>query len=59
MLKIHTHIYDKLDYFIRMNKIPNIIFHGESGSGKKTLVNNFLNKIYNDNKELKKKTLCL
>lgn len=55
MLKIHTEIYDKLDYFIEKNKIPNIIFHGQSGSGKKTVVHNFLDKIYNDDKTLKKK----
>jgi hypothetical protein len=36
----------KLDYFIASKKIPNIIFHGESGSGKRTILNNFLYKIY-------------
>ena len=55
MLKIHTQIYDKLDYFIKKNKIPNIIFHGQSGSGKKIVVHNFLDKIYNNDKTIKKK----
>ena len=55
MLKIHTQIYDKLEYFIEKNKIPNIIFHGHSGSGKKMVVHNFLDKIYNNDKKLKKK----
>ena len=32
MLKIHADIYKKLDYFIEKNKIPNIIFHGNSDS---------------------------
>lgn len=51
MLKIHEHIYDKLDYFYKMHKIPNIIFHGASGSGKRSIVNEFINKIYDNNKE--------
>lgn len=37
----------KLNHFCRENRIPHIIFHGESGSGKKTIVNNFIKKIYN------------
>ena len=46
-LSIHKEIIDKLDYFINLKKIPHIIFHGSYGSGKKTLVNYFINKIYN------------
>jgi len=49
-LLIHQKIYEKLDYFHRSNKIPHIIFHGSSGSGKRTIVDNFLNKIYNNEK---------
>jgi len=45
-LNIHAEIYDKLKYFINIEKIPNIIFHGPSGSGKRTLVNNFIKMIY-------------
>ena len=48
-LDIHSAIKSKLDYFKSINKIPNIIFHGPSGSGKKTLVNDFIKAIYNDN----------
>jgi len=51
LLKIHESIYEKLDYFYKMHKIPNIIFHGASGSGKRTIVNDFINKIYDNNKE--------
>ena len=51
-LNIHTDIMKKLDYFIKVEKIPNIIFHGESGSGKRTIVNNFVKKIYNNDKDL-------
>ena len=46
---------EKLDYFLKIEKIPNIIIYGGAGSGKKTLVNNFLNKIYT--KEEKEKYL--
>uniref|UniRef100_A0A6C0LK89 AAA+ ATPase domain-containing protein n=1 Tax=viral metagenome TaxID=1070528 RepID=A0A6C0LK89_9ZZZZ len=45
ILNIHQNIYERLDYFINASKIPNIIFHGDSGSGKRTIVNNFINKI--------------
>lgn len=45
-LPIHVHILEKLDRFIALNKIPHIIFHGPSGTGKLTLVKEFLNKIY-------------
>jgi hypothetical protein len=36
----------KLDYFINIRKIPNIIFHGSAGCGKRTVVGNFINRIY-------------
>ena len=49
-LPIHDKIYEKLDYFRQSNKIPHIIFHGTSGSGKRTIVNNFIDKIYESNK---------
>jgi len=51
MLDIHQSIKAKLDYFYKIHKIPNIIFHGSSGSGKKTVVNEFIHKIYDNNKE--------
>ena len=36
---------EKLDYYLAQNKIPNIIFHGPPGSGKKTLLTQFIQKI--------------
>jgi DNA polymerase III delta prime subunit len=51
LLDIHTSIKEKLDYFYKIHKIPNIIFHGSNGSGKKTIVNEFINKIYDNNKD--------
>lgn len=50
-LDIHKHIYERLNIFYEKNNIPNIIFHGSSGSGKKTIVYHFLNKIYNNDKQ--------
>ena len=49
-LKIHCDIKEKLDYFIKQKKIPNIIFHGASGCGKNCLVTDFINNVYNGNK---------
>jgi len=46
LLPIHQKIVTKLDYFHQQNKIPHIIFHGSSGSGKRTIVDQFLHKIY-------------
>jgi DNA polymerase III delta prime subunit len=48
----HPEIKDKLNFFLTTGKIPNIIFHGASGSGKRTIVNNFISDIYQHNKEL-------
>jgi hypothetical protein len=50
-MNIHSNIREKLDYFIKQKKIPNIIFHGVSGSGKNHLVNDFIHKIYNGDKQ--------
>ena len=49
-LNIHNDIKKKLDYFIKTRKIPHIIFHGESGTGKRTLLNNFIKDIYEHDK---------
>ena len=50
-LNVHPKIYEKLDYFIKESKIPHIIFYGPSGSGKRTIMNNFIQKIYNSDKQ--------
>ena len=58
MLPIHQHIKEKLDYFLSIQKIPNIIFHGPPGSGKKTLLIDFIQKIYqNDKNKMKQYTM--
>lgn len=47
---INENIEKKLDFFYETNQIPNIIFHGSSGTGKKTIIFDFLYKIYNNDK---------
>lgn len=49
---IHENIVNKLQHFIEIKKIPNIIFHGPNGSGKRTIVNNFVSNIYENDKAL-------
>ena len=50
-LSIHQNIHNKLDFFIKENKIPHIIFYGPSGSGKRSILNGFINDIYNNDKQ--------
>jgi DNA polymerase III delta prime subunit len=50
-LAIHQNIKNKLQYFYENCKIPNILFNGSSGSGKSHLVNEFINLIYENDKE--------
>lgn len=49
---IHSEITTKLVKLLETNKIPNIIFHGSAGCGKRVLVSNFIKRIYSNNKEL-------
>jgi hypothetical protein len=49
-LPIHDNIRQKLDYFYRTKTVPHLIFHGSSGTGKRTLVYDFINKIYDQDK---------
>ena len=51
-LDIHKDIKKKLNYFIQTRKIPHIIFHGESGTGKRTILQDFISDIYYHDKEL-------
>jgi len=47
---LHKSVKEKLDYFIKTKKIPHIIFYGPNGCGKKNLLVEFINKIYNYDK---------
>jgi GTPase SAR1 family protein len=51
----HVDIQKRLKYFHNVRKVPNIIFHGPNGSGKRTIVNSFIHLIYENNKEKIKK----
>lgn len=51
MLNIHENIKEKLDFFYTSHKIPNLLFHGMTGSGKRTIVNEFIQKIYDNDRE--------
>ena len=58
-LKIHQDIVEQLDEYYKEDKVPNIIFHGKSGSGKKTIVMDFINKIYKNEEDKKKYVLIV
>ena len=51
MLNIHQNIKEKLDFFYTSHKIPNLLFHGTTGSGKRTIVSEFIHKIYDNDRE--------
>ena len=54
MAEFHPHITEQLLFFLKNDKIPNIIFYGPNGSGKRTIVHNFLTAIYRNNKPVMK-----
>lgn len=53
-VELHKNLSEKLEFFLKTDKIPNIIFHGPSGGGKRTIVHNFVLDIYGRSKELVK-----
>jgi len=56
----HKNIIDRLNYFLEMNQIPNMIFYGDNGVGKKYILKYFINKIYDfDNDSIKNNTLII
>lgn len=56
---LHDPIKSRLQKFYESNKIPNIIFNGSSGTGKRTIVHWFLNLIYGENKQIMKSNIML
>jgi len=52
-------IKERLDQFYNSKKIPHLIFHGASGTGKRTIVHEFLLKIYGDYKSIMKSNIML
>jgi len=51
LLNINEIIKKKLKYFHEIHKIPNILFHGPPGSGKRTIVKDFIHLIYGNDRE--------
>lgn len=50
-------IENKLNSFLKTKKIPNIIFHGKSGSGKREIVHKFILDIFENNLEIMEKNI--
>ena len=48
---------EKLDYYLEHKQIPNLLFHGPSGSGKKTILQSFLKKLYPDKETLEQQVM--
>ena len=56
----HDKIRSKLEFFTNTKKIPNIIFHGPSHAGKRTILNEFLQNIYaNDPHKMKSQIMTV
>jgi len=54
----HPTIREKLYHFYKTRKIPHILFYGENGCGKKTLVMDFIHLIYDgDKQKIKQNTM--
>lgn len=52
MISIHENIKSRLAAFLAQDSIPNMIFHGPTGSGKRTLVYDYVSQIYGNDKDL-------
>ena len=52
ILDFHKDIKNTLNNFSKSKQIPNILFHGPHGSGKRTLVSTFINNIYENDQEI-------
>lgn len=59
MMDRNINVIKKLNYFLATKKIPNIIFHGASGTGKRTIVNKFLSDIYGGDKSKVKNNVMM
>lgn len=48
--QLHQNIKKKLDGFLTSQRIPHLLFHGSSGTGKRSIIYDFINKIYQHEK---------
>ena len=51
IITLHSQIKQKLSDFYMHKRIPNLLFHGSSGTGKRTLVYDYIYQIYEGNRE--------
>lgn len=51
--EINSNIVEKLDMYIQKKNVPNMLFYGFPGSGKKTLLKNFLLNFYKNDSIMK------
>lgn len=58
-MNIHKEIEKQLEYFYQVKKVPNIIFYGNNGSGKKTLLSDFLLKVYSTQENMNKYSMIV
>jgi hypothetical protein len=54
-----TTVMRKLDSFYKQSKIPHLLFHGSHGTGKKTLVFDFIHRIYHHDKQKVKENVMV
>jgi hypothetical protein len=55
--EVHNEIKNKLNGFLASNKIPHILFHGSSGSGKRTIFDQFIQQVYKNNRRVMKENI--
>lgn len=58
-LDIHPEIKKKLSTFLEKNNVPHLLFYGPHGCGKKTLVHDFISKIYPNKHEYKQNVMII
>ena len=56
-MNIHSEIKKKLDLFLENNNVPHILLYGPYGTGKKTLLMDFIKKIYKDPHEYRENVM--
>lgn len=59
MIPVHPFVQNRLNSFYTSQKVPNLIFHGPSGTGKQTIVHNFLKQLYDDDKTKMKSNIMI
>jgi len=52
-MELHAAIKQKLKVYVDDKSVPNLLFHGEYGTGKRTLVRWYIDLIYSNNKDHK------